>query len=59
MLLALFPKRVRCCCTSSLTPNAAGIGQYFYGDIHKEAPASCPYPAYLIDAQPVLPYYIP
>ena len=39
--------------------DSIGIGQYFYADIHKMSLAVCPYPAYIISGDPVLPYYIP
>jgi len=40
-------------------PDAIGIGQYFYADVHKMDAAVCSYPSYIDAGSPVLPYYIP
>ena len=40
-------------------PDAVGIGQYFFADIHTMTAQSCPLPIYLIPGAAVKPYYIP
>jgi hypothetical protein len=43
-------------------PDTIGLGSYFYADIHRMTPETCPYPPYLnssITHPPVLPYYLP
>jgi len=47
------------CLTGYHFKDTVGIGQYFYTDVHEEVRGLCPYPAYLVAGDPVLPYYLP